>query len=88
MDGPYYRVAARSAIVMLSNESFAPDRPPLADSVKSPQCRFSSSHLPIALTPDPSRMITRLFFPGDIKRAREIVERALRSRGRDRTTRQ
>ena len=32
--------------------------------------------LPIALTPDPSRMITRLFFPGDIKRAREIVERA------------
>jgi predicted GH43/DUF377 family glycosyl hydrolase len=33
--------------------------------------------LPIALTPDPSRMITRLFFPGDIKRAREIVERAL-----------
>jgi predicted GH43/DUF377 family glycosyl hydrolase len=35
------------------------------------------TRLPLRLTPDPSRVITRLFFPGETKRARDIVERAL-----------
>ena len=43
IEGSRYRMAARSTIVLLSNESLAPDRPPLADSVKRSQCRFSSS---------------------------------------------
>jgi predicted GH43/DUF377 family glycosyl hydrolase len=33
--------------------------------------------LPIKLEPDPTRVITRFFCPGDLKRAREIVERVL-----------
>lgn len=33
--------------------------------------------LPIKLEPDPGRVITRLFCPGDSKRTREIIERAL-----------
>ena len=33
--------------------------------------------LPMSLTPDPARVITRFFCPGDQKRVREIVDRAL-----------
>jgi predicted GH43/DUF377 family glycosyl hydrolase len=33
--------------------------------------------LPIKLEPDPTRVITRYFCPGDLKRAREIIERVL-----------
>jgi len=33
--------------------------------------------LPITLTPDPSRLIARFFCPGDLKRARDIIERVL-----------
>ena len=35
------------------------------------------TQLPLNLTPDPGRLITRFFCPGDLTRAREIVERAL-----------
>ena len=35
------------------------------------------TRLPLHLTPDPSRVITRLFFPGDTNRIREIVTRIL-----------
>jgi predicted GH43/DUF377 family glycosyl hydrolase len=35
------------------------------------------SRLPIKLEPDPTRVITRFFCPGDLKRAREIIERVL-----------
>jgi predicted GH43/DUF377 family glycosyl hydrolase len=35
------------------------------------------TRLPISLTPDSRRVITRLFFPGDVKRSREIIDRVL-----------
>ncbi len=35
------------------------------------------TRLPLRLTPDPNRVITRFFCPGDIKRTRAIVDRAL-----------
>jgi predicted GH43/DUF377 family glycosyl hydrolase len=35
------------------------------------------TRLPLRLTPDPSRVITRLFFPGDTNRIREIITRIL-----------
>ncbi len=35
------------------------------------------TRLPIRLTPDSSRVITRLFSPGDLKRTRAIIERIL-----------
>jgi predicted GH43/DUF377 family glycosyl hydrolase len=35
------------------------------------------TRLPLRLTPDSSRVITRFFNPGDLKRSREIVERVL-----------
>jgi predicted GH43/DUF377 family glycosyl hydrolase len=37
----------------------------------------SVHRLPIKLEPDPTRVITRYFCPGDLKRAREIIERVL-----------
>jgi predicted GH43/DUF377 family glycosyl hydrolase len=37
----------------------------------------SVRRLPIKLEPDPTRVITRYFCPGDLKRAREIIERVL-----------
>ncbi len=35
------------------------------------------TRLPLHLTPDPSRVITRLFSPGDTNRIREIITRIL-----------
>ena len=35
------------------------------------------TQLPLRLSPDSSRMITRFFSPGDHKRSREIIERVL-----------
>ena len=35
------------------------------------------TRLPISLTPDSRRVITRLFSPGDVKRSREIIDRVL-----------
>jgi predicted GH43/DUF377 family glycosyl hydrolase len=35
------------------------------------------TRLPIQLTPDPSRVITRFFNPGDLKRSRDIIDRVL-----------
>jgi predicted GH43/DUF377 family glycosyl hydrolase len=35
------------------------------------------TRLPLHLTPDPSRVVTRLFFPGDTNRIREIITRIL-----------
>jgi predicted GH43/DUF377 family glycosyl hydrolase len=35
------------------------------------------TRLPLKLTPDPSRLITRFFCPGDLTRVREIIERVL-----------
>jgi predicted GH43/DUF377 family glycosyl hydrolase len=35
------------------------------------------AQLPFSLTPDPARVITRLFCPGDLKRTRDILDRAL-----------
>ena len=35
------------------------------------------TQLPLRLAPDPSRLITRLFYPGDLTRVREIIVRAL-----------
>ena len=35
------------------------------------------TRLPLRLTPDPSRVITRFFCPGDVKRTRGIIDRAL-----------
>jgi len=37
----------------------------------------SVRRLPIKLEPDSTRVITRYFCPGDLKRAREIIERVL-----------
>jgi predicted GH43/DUF377 family glycosyl hydrolase len=37
----------------------------------------SVRRLPIKLEPDPTRVITRYFCPGDLRRAREIIERVL-----------
>jgi predicted GH43/DUF377 family glycosyl hydrolase len=37
----------------------------------------SVRRLPVKLEPDPTRVITRYFCPGDLKRAREIIERVL-----------
>ena len=33
------------------------------------------TRLPLRLTPDSSRVITRFFSPGDLNRSREIIER-------------
>lgn len=35
------------------------------------------TRLPLRLTPDSSRVITRFFSPGDVKRSREIIDRVL-----------
>ncbi len=35
------------------------------------------TRLPLRLTPDSSRVITRFFNPGDLKRSRDIIERVL-----------
>jgi predicted GH43/DUF377 family glycosyl hydrolase len=35
------------------------------------------TRLPLRLTPDSSRVITRLFSPGDLKRSRDIIDRVL-----------
>ena len=35
------------------------------------------TRLPIRLQPDYSRVITRFFSPGDVKRSREIIDRVL-----------
>jgi predicted GH43/DUF377 family glycosyl hydrolase len=35
------------------------------------------TRLPLRLTPDPSRVVTRLFYPGDTNRIREIITRIL-----------
>ena len=35
------------------------------------------TRLPLRLTPDPNRVITRFFCPGDMQRTRGIVDRVL-----------
>ena len=35
------------------------------------------TRLPLRLAPDSSRVITRFFSPGDLKRSRDIIERVL-----------
>jgi hypothetical protein len=41
------------------------------------------TRLPLRLTPDSSRVITRFFNPGDLNRSRDIIERVLTFPERD-----
>ena len=74
---PPFEASALISITSPAHEQTQQTGQPSVQGVNLPLMPPVVIRLPLRLTPDASRVITRFFVPGDLKRSRDIIERIL-----------